>query len=40
MVFNFSVSIWKFTIAIKIDLFDIDPSDRDIKVGITLKVSW
>jgi len=33
---GFSIKIWKFKFTL--NLLDVDPSDRDIKLGIT--VSW
>ncbi len=33
---KFTIKVWKLTITF--DLFDVDPSDRDIKFGIV--ISW
>ena len=34
MQFSFAVTLWKWTVTITIDLFDVDPSDRTLGFGI------
>ena len=40
MKFSPAIKIWIFTLTITIDLFDLNPGDRDIGLSISLRLSW
>jgi len=40
MKWQTTLRIWKFTVSLVVNALDIDPSDKDMAVGIKLSVKW